>query len=166
MGTIGGNIANGSPIGDTPPALIALGASEPPWIASLRNGERRELPLEAFFLAYGKQDRSPASSSRPCWCRCLRRRPCSLLQDLQALRRGYFGRVRGLPIWSSMRRQRGERAHRLWRHGRHAEARQSGGGGLAGEGLERGSDRCRAIAGLAEDFQPLTDMRASAAYRL
>ena len=26
VGTIGGNIANGSPIGDTPPALIALGA--------------------------------------------------------------------------------------------------------------------------------------------
>ncbi|MGO4843266.1 FAD binding domain-containing protein, partial [Rhizobiaceae sp. 2RAB30] len=26
MGTIGGNIANGSPIGDTPPPLIALGA--------------------------------------------------------------------------------------------------------------------------------------------
>jgi xanthine dehydrogenase small subunit len=25
-GTIGGNIANGSPIGDMPPALIALGA--------------------------------------------------------------------------------------------------------------------------------------------
>ena len=26
MGTLGGNIANGSPIGDTPPAFIALGA--------------------------------------------------------------------------------------------------------------------------------------------
>ena len=25
--TLGGNIANGSPIGDSPPALIALGAS-------------------------------------------------------------------------------------------------------------------------------------------
>ena len=38
MGTIGGNIANGSPIGDTPPVLIALGAS-----ITLRKGnERRE----------------------------------------------------------------------------------------------------------------------------
>lgn len=50
--TIGGNIANGSPIGDGPPALIALGA-----VLHLRKGtETRELPLEDFFVAYGKQD--------------------------------------------------------------------------------------------------------------
>jgi len=55
MGTIGGNIANGSPIGDTPPALIALDAT-----ITLRKGpERRTLPLEDYFIAYGKQDRSP-----------------------------------------------------------------------------------------------------------
>ena len=55
MGTIGGNIANGSPIGDTPPPLIALGAK-----LVLRKGdERRELPLEKFFIEYGKQDRAP-----------------------------------------------------------------------------------------------------------
>ncbi|RVK56727.1 xanthine dehydrogenase small subunit, partial [Sinorhizobium meliloti] len=55
MGTVGGNIANGSPIGDTPPALIALGAS-----VTLRKGtSRRTLPLEAFFIEYGKQDREP-----------------------------------------------------------------------------------------------------------
>ena len=54
MGTVGGNIANGSPIGDTPPALIALGAT-----VTLRKGAaRRTLPLEAFFIAYGKQDRA------------------------------------------------------------------------------------------------------------
>nr|WP_295470123.1 xanthine dehydrogenase small subunit [Mesorhizobium sp.] len=53
MGTIGGNIANGSPIGDIPPPLIALGAT-----LTLRKGAaRRTIPLEAFFLAYGKQDR-------------------------------------------------------------------------------------------------------------
>jgi xanthine dehydrogenase small subunit len=54
-GTIGGNIANGSPIGDMPPALIAAGAT----LVLRRGGERRELPLEAFFLEYGKQDRRP-----------------------------------------------------------------------------------------------------------
>ncbi|MCM2403606.1 xanthine dehydrogenase small subunit [Rhizobium sp. S153] len=53
MGTIGGNIANGSPIGDTPPALIALGAK-----VRLRSAAgSRELLLEDFFIDYGKQDR-------------------------------------------------------------------------------------------------------------
>ena len=52
-GTMGGNIANGSPIGDSPPPLIALGAK-----LVLRRGiERREIALEDFFLDYGKQDR-------------------------------------------------------------------------------------------------------------
>ncbi len=55
MGTIGGNIANGSPIGDTPPPLIALDAK-----LTLRKGaEQRTIPLEEFFIAYGKQDRQP-----------------------------------------------------------------------------------------------------------
>ncbi len=55
MGTIGGNIANGSPIGDTPPPLIALGAT-----VTLRKGEsRRTIALEDFFIDYGKQDRRP-----------------------------------------------------------------------------------------------------------
>ena len=53
--TVGGNIANGSPIGDSPPALIALAAT-----LHLRKGdETREIPLEDFFIAYGKQDRAP-----------------------------------------------------------------------------------------------------------
>src|SRR5262249_5820445 len=57
LATIGGNIANASPIADAPPALIALGAR-----VVLREGrKRRTLPLEAFFIAYGKQDRQPGS---------------------------------------------------------------------------------------------------------
>ncbi len=53
--TLGGNIANGSPIGDNPPALIALGAR-----LHLRKGDaRREIATEDFFLDYGKQDRAP-----------------------------------------------------------------------------------------------------------
>ena len=52
-GTIGGNIANGSPIGDTPPALIALGAT-----ITLRKGaKRRRIAIEDFFIEYGRQDR-------------------------------------------------------------------------------------------------------------
>jgi xanthine dehydrogenase small subunit len=52
-GTVGGNIANGSPIGDLAPMLIVLGAT-----VELRQDQRvRKLPLEDFFLDYGKQDR-------------------------------------------------------------------------------------------------------------
>ena len=53
--TIGGNIANGSPIGDGPPALIAMGAT----LVLRKGSERRHLPLENFFIAYGQQDCLP-----------------------------------------------------------------------------------------------------------
>jgi xanthine dehydrogenase small subunit len=54
-GTIGGNIANGSPIGDMPPALIALGAK-----LHLRGDKgQRTLELEDYFIDYGQQDRAP-----------------------------------------------------------------------------------------------------------
>jgi len=53
--TIGGNIANGSPIGDSMPLLIALGAT-----VELRKGKAsREIPLEDLYIDYGKQDRAP-----------------------------------------------------------------------------------------------------------
>jgi xanthine dehydrogenase small subunit len=52
VGTIGGNIGNASPIGDTPPCLIALDA-----VLKLRgSGGAREIPLENFFLDYRKTD--------------------------------------------------------------------------------------------------------------
>ena len=54
-GTIGGNIANGSPIGDTPPVLIALGAE----VELFGPAGARRLPLEDYFIAYGRQDRRP-----------------------------------------------------------------------------------------------------------
>ncbi len=48
--TIGGNVANGSPIGDSMPGLIALGAS----LVLRRGAKTRELPLDEFYLAYQK----------------------------------------------------------------------------------------------------------------
>lgn len=54
-GTIGGNIANGSPIGDTPPALIVLNAR-----LHLRSKDGpRDIPIEDFFIDYGNQDLKP-----------------------------------------------------------------------------------------------------------
>ncbi|NNE84805.1 MAG: xanthine dehydrogenase small subunit [Alphaproteobacteria bacterium] len=52
VGTIGGNIGNASPIGDTPPCLIALDS-----VLALRGpGGAREIALEDFFLDYRKTD--------------------------------------------------------------------------------------------------------------
>jgi xanthine dehydrogenase small subunit len=54
-GTLCGNIANGSPIGDSMPALIALGAE-----LELRQGTRyRQIPLERLYLGYQKKDLRP-----------------------------------------------------------------------------------------------------------
>jgi xanthine dehydrogenase small subunit len=54
-GTLGGNVANGSPIGDSMPALIALGAQ-----IDLRVGsQRRRIALESFYLGYQKKDLAP-----------------------------------------------------------------------------------------------------------
>ena len=55
VGTLGGNVGNGSPIGDSPPALIAIGAT----LTLRRGNERRSLAVEDFYIAYGKQDRLP-----------------------------------------------------------------------------------------------------------
>jgi len=55
LGTVGGNVANASPIGDTPPALMALGAT----VILRRGGARRELALDEFFLGYRKTALQP-----------------------------------------------------------------------------------------------------------
>lgn len=56
LGTVGGNIANASPIGDMPPALISLGVT-----IRLRSRDGvREIPLDNYFIEYGKQDRGPS----------------------------------------------------------------------------------------------------------
>ncbi|MEO6293828.1 MAG: xanthine dehydrogenase small subunit [Burkholderiaceae bacterium] len=49
-GTLGGNVANGSPIGDSMPLLIALGAS----VVLMRKGGHRELQLEHLYTGYRK----------------------------------------------------------------------------------------------------------------
>ena len=92
-GTVGGNIANGSPIGDLAPALIALGAS-----VELRKGEASREPAAGRFLhrlwQAGPRARRICARARRA---AARRRPrLSRLQGLEAVRRGHFrgdGRV-------------------------------------------------------------------------
>ena len=49
-GTLGGNVANGSPIGDSMPLLIALNAQ----VVLMSARGQRELPLEALYTGYRK----------------------------------------------------------------------------------------------------------------
>jgi xanthine dehydrogenase small subunit len=160
-GTVGGNIANGSPIGDLPPALIALGAT-----LRLRRGVvRRELPLEAFFIAYGRQDRAPGEfveavhvprlgAATRFACYKISRR---FDQDICAVT-GAFA--------LTLEANRIVRA-RLAFGGMAATPKRaaSAEAALGGQPLEPATIE-RACNALAEDFAPITDMRASAEYRL
>ncbi len=157
--TVGGNIANGSPIGDSPPALIALGAT-----LHLRRGDaRRSLPLEEFFLDYGRQDRAPGefveAVSVP---RQPDRLACYKLskrfdQDISAVC-GCFNINVADGVVQSARIAFGGMAG-VPRRAAHVEA------ALAGQpwNAETVAAACDAFA---DDFTPMTDMRASAGYRL
>ena len=161
-GTVGGNVANGSPIGDTPPALIALGAEV---VLASEAGERT-LPLEDFFLAYGKQDRRPGE--------IVARLVLPKLGEGDVYRAYKLAKRHDQDISAVMAAFR----FRV-EDGRVAEARIAFGGMAAtpkrAAAAERAVIGCRvgdlsaalAVAGvLAEDFAPIDDMRASAAYRL
>ncbi|TGD44942.1 xanthine dehydrogenase small subunit [Pseudotabrizicola sediminis] len=157
--TIGGNIANGSPIGDGPPALIALGAT-----LHLRRGDtRRDMPLEDFFIAYRKQDRQPGefveAVTIPATAPNLR---CYKLskrfdQDISAVC-GCFNLTVTDGTITSARIAFGGMAGTPKR----AAAVEAA---LIGHPLTPATADA-AAALMAQDFAPLSDMRASAAYRL
>ena len=161
-GTVGGNIANGSPIGDTPPMLIALGAT-----LILRHGDtERSLPLEDFFIAYGKQDRKPGELV---W-----RIDVPKLKPNEAFRAYKISKRFDQDISAVMS------AFKFICEGRKISAARIAFGGMAatpkravmaeaalqGVSLDEPLSWDVAVAALAQDFQPITDMRASAAYRI
>ena len=161
-GTVGGNIANGSPIGDSPPMLIALGAR-----LHLRHGEsERSMPLEDFFVAYGKQDRAvgelvwrvdvPKLKANEAF------RAYKLTkrfdQDISAVMSAFKFTLDGRTIESSRIAFGGMAATPK----RATQAEMA----LRGISLDAPQDWERAIAALAADYQPIDDMRASAEYRL
>jgi xanthine dehydrogenase small subunit len=158
-GTLGGNVANGSPIGDSMPALLALGAT-----VSLRSARgSRTLPLEAFYHDYMKNDRAPdeyvaAIEVPPPGSKVFATYKLSKRfdQDISAVCAAFALTIEGGVV---------------------KEARLAY-GGMAGipkraTGAEAALIGCAfdaaalkdALAALARDFSPLSDMRASAAYR-
>lgn len=157
--TIGGNIANGSPIGDAPPALIAMGAT----LHLRKGGKRRDLPLEAFFLDYRKQDRAKGefveavtipASAPDLACYKLSKR---FDQDISAVC-GCFNVTRDGGKVTSARIAFGGMAGTPKR----AAAVEAA---LVGRAWTLETVEA-AIKAFATDFTPMTDMRASAAYRL
>ena len=160
-GTLGGNVANGSPIGDSAPVLMALDAA-----VELRQGERvRRLPLEDFYTGY-LANRMEAGEfvqalvvPDAAWVRALRAYKISKRfdSDISAV-------FAALAITLD-----GERVAdvRLVFGGMAAVVQRA----AAAEAVLQGqpwdaTTLAAAQAALASDFKPLDDMRASAAYRL
>ena len=158
-GTIGGNIANGSPIGDMPPALIALGAT-----LVLRKGEAtRALPLEDYFLDYGKQDRKPGEFveavivPKPTGLYRVFKLSKRFDQDISAVCGAFALTIKDGVVENSRIAFGGMAA--TPKRARDCEA------ALAGQPWTEVTIEAAAMA-LATDFQPIDDMRASAVYRL
>jgi xanthine dehydrogenase small subunit len=160
-GTLGGNVANGSPIGDSMPWLIALGADV---VLRSRTGER-VLPLEDFYLGYQKKDLCPdelvAAIRVPLPQDGLRFRTYKLAkrydQDISAVCAAFSITLEGDRI-ATCRIAFGGMAATPKRALR-AEA------AMLGQPWDESTLEA-AAAMLEQDFSPLTDMRASAAYRM
>lgn len=160
-GTVGGNIANGSPIGDGPPALIALGAT-----LTLRSlAGQRTLPLEDYFIDYGKQDRRPGEFVESIW---IPRPHADDLVHISKLSRRFDSDISAILG-----------AFRLTIHGERITGARIAFGGMAA--TPRRAAACeaallgapftlgtieQAAAALRGDFTPLSDVRGTADYRL
>ena len=156
--TIGGNIANGSPIGDNPPALIVLGAT-----LHLRRGStERNLPIEDFFLDYGKQDRAPGefvsaiTLPKAAEDFAVYKISKRFDQDISAVC-GAFNISQDNGVITSARIAYGGMAGTPKRAFKTETA-------LIGQPADASSAKAVAPQ-LEEDFTPLSDMRASALYR-
>ncbi len=159
-GTIGGNIANASPIGDTPPCLMALDAS----LVLASPGGERQLPIGEFFVAYRRTALRPDE--------VLRAIRIPKPADDEHFRAYKVSKRHDQDISSVIG------AYRLTvTDGRITDARIAYGGmaatskrASAAEAALKGSvwneDAARAAAtALARDFDPISDHRASADYR-
>lgn len=160
-GTLCGNIANGSPIGDSMPILIALDAQ-----LELRQGRRsRRLALDEFYLGYQRKDlrpgefvaavnipRSPATQ-RIAGYKVSKR----FDQDISAVSTGFAIRLEGQRVIAARLAFGGMAATP-------ARARRAEAALLNQEWQPQTIEA--AVLALSEDFQPLTDLRASSQYRL
>ncbi|KQU24201.1 FAD-binding molybdopterin dehydrogenase [Methylobacterium sp. Leaf94] len=160
-GTLGGNIANGSPIGDAAPALIALGAS----LHLIGRGSEREIPLEDFFVAYGRQDLRPGEFVAG--VRVPKLGPETVFRAYKISKRfdedisAVLGAFRLTVDAGTTRQARIAYGGMAGTPKRAVQAEAA----LMGQSLDPAVIPAFKAA-VARDFTPLSDMRASAAYRL
>jgi xanthine dehydrogenase small subunit len=159
--TLCGNLANGSPIGDAIQMLIALDAR----LELRRSTTVRRLPLEDFYLEYQKKDLAageyvagvavpPARDGQLLASYKLSKR---IDQDISAVAATFCVTLAAARVTEARLAYGGLAG--IPQRARHAERALLGGGwNLAG------IEAC--VAALATDFEPLTDLRASSAYRL
>lgn len=160
-GTLGGNVANGSPIGDSMPWLIALGAR-----VVLRNAERAHaIPMEDLYVAYMKKLMQPdevlEAVEVPLPTPAIKFRTYKVSKrydsDISAVCAAFAIRLDGNRIAESRVAFGGMAA--TPKRASHTEA------ALNGKPWTEATARA-AMEALAKDYTPLTDMRASAEYRL
>lgn len=159
-GTLVGNLANGSPIGDGAPILMALGAH-----LDLRLGDRvRALALEDFYLDYMKNALEPGEFVEAV------RIPLPVVDDQVIgwkISKRYDSDISAVCLGASIRVQKGTvSAVRLAFGGMAATVRRA----LQTEAALLGqpwtaSTLKKAQQALAQDFKPITDLRGSAAWR-
>jgi xanthine dehydrogenase small subunit len=160
-GTLGGNVANGSPIGDSMPWMIAVGSEV---VLQGANGQRI-LPLEAFYLDYQKKDMQPgefvAAVRVPLPRAGVQFRTYKLAkrfdQDISAVCAAFAFKFDGDHIVDA----------RIAFGGMAATPRRAARAEAALTGLRWNEVNLRvAMDMLAQDFAPLSDMRASSTYRM
>jgi xanthine dehydrogenase small subunit len=160
-GTLGGNIANGSPIGDGAPALIALGAD----IVLRRGDQQRRLPLQDFYVDYMKKDLQPGEFvealhlPRPdtSWAISAHKVSKRHDSDISAVCAVLALQLRNGTVQQARFAFGGMAA--TVRRAAHAEA------ATVGQPWVEATAEAAAAA-LAQDFKPMTDMRASDGYRM
>lgn len=159
-GTLVGNIANGSPIGDSMPALMALGAT----LVLQQGTPLRSLALEDFYLGYQQQDLQAGEFVRA--VRIPLQKPQQIFRTWKISKR--FGQdISAVCVAFALELAAGKvSVIRLAFGGMAAipkRAKQTE-QVLLGQAWNEAALE-QAIQALVQDFQPLTDMRASAPYR-
>ncbi len=160
-GTLGGNVANGSPIGDSMPLLIALGAR----VVLMSERGERELPLEQLYTGYRKN--VMAADEVLAWIKVPKATPSELSRVYKISKR-FEDDISAVCLAINLHLVDGQ-----------VVQASLGAGGVAATPVRAVKTEAallgqawtqdtvqQTMAALRSEFEPISDMRASAAYRV